>query len=183
MLADINARRHALTRMPKQGIGAEIGVHKGDFSASILQISKPKRLYLIDPWKCFDSPDHKTSLFGSDNVSQTDMDARFQAVEKRFKKVPAVRILRDTSDAAAVSIRNKELDFVYIDGDHNYAGVQADLENYYPKVKTGGLIFLDDYTLTGWWRDGVVRAAHEFLARHPCRIDFAMDNQICIQKV
>lgn len=183
MIADINARRHALTQMTKQGVGAEIGVHKGDFSASILQIAKPKRLYLIDPWKCFDTAQHKTSLFGSDNVTQADMDARFKDVEKRFEKAAAVKIVRELSGDAAGKLRDKELDFVYIDGDHNYEGVRADLENFYPKVKLGGQIFLDDYSLTGWWRDGVVRATHEFLAKYPCRIAFVMDNQVCIQKL
>ncbi|MGB3280934.1 MAG: class I SAM-dependent methyltransferase [Pseudorhodobacter sp.] len=169
--------------MTKQGVGAEIGVHKGDFSASILQIAKPKRLYLIDPWKCFDTAQHKASLFGSDNVTQADMDARFKDVEKRFEKAAAVKIVRELSGDAAGKLRDKELDFVYIDGDHNYEGVRADLENFYPKVKLGGQIFLDDYSLTGWWRDGVVRATHEFLAKYPCRIAFVMDNQVCIQKL
>lgn len=35
-------------------------------------------------------------------------------------------------------------DMVYIDGDHEYEGVKADLEAFYPIVKEGGLIFGDD---------------------------------------
>jgi predicted O-methyltransferase YrrM len=111
------------------------------------------------------------------------MDARFKDVEKRFEKAAAVKIVRELSGDAAGQLRDKELDFVYIDGDHNYEGVRADLESFYPKVKLGGQIFLDDYSLTGWWRDGVVRATHEFLAKYPCRIAFVMDNQVCIQKL
>uniref|UniRef100_A0A914WZV0 Class I SAM-dependent methyltransferase n=1 Tax=Plectus sambesii TaxID=2011161 RepID=A0A914WZV0_9BILA len=35
-------------------------------------------------------------------------------------------------------------DMIYIDGDHEYEGVKADLAAYYPIVKKGGLFFGDD---------------------------------------
>ena len=43
-----------LHSIPKYSIGAEIGVHQGDFSEQILTITKPKKLFLIDLLK-FDS--------------------------------------------------------------------------------------------------------------------------------
>lgn len=37
-----------------------------------------------------------------------------------------------------------DVDFLFIDGDHSYAGVKADYENYAPLVRPGGLIVLHD---------------------------------------
>ncbi|TWI86310.1 methyltransferase family protein [Chitinophaga japonensis] len=39
---------------------------------------------------------------------------------------------------------HNDVDFLFIDGDHSYAGVKADYENYTPLVRTGGLIVLHD---------------------------------------
>ena len=53
-LKEINQNRSRLfllQSMPKNSICAEIGVNRGNFSKSILNIVKPKTLYLIDPWK------------------------------------------------------------------------------------------------------------------------------------
>ena len=43
-------RNFVLSRMPRGGVAAEIGVDQGFFSSAILAIAKPKLLYLIDPW-------------------------------------------------------------------------------------------------------------------------------------
>jgi hypothetical protein len=36
--------------LPKNGIGAELGVFKGQFSPMLMRYAKPKELHLIDPW-------------------------------------------------------------------------------------------------------------------------------------
>ena len=54
----------------------------------------------------------------------------------------------DSSEASS-HIDNDYLDFVYIDGNHSFEYVQSDLDSYYPKVKVGGYIILDDWN----WRD------------------------------
>lgn len=43
-------RLKLLKSMPKSAVCAEIGVWKGKFSKTILEITLPKRLHLIDPW-------------------------------------------------------------------------------------------------------------------------------------
>lgn len=40
---------------------------------------------------------------------------------------------------------SEPIDFLYIDADHSYRGVSADLEAWVPHVKSGGLIVGDDY--------------------------------------
>jgi hypothetical protein len=43
---DVDPRAFLLRRFPGGSIGAEIGVHKGEFSEQILRIVKPRKLHL-----------------------------------------------------------------------------------------------------------------------------------------
>jgi predicted O-methyltransferase YrrM len=47
------------------------------------------------------------------------------------------------------STLNKQYDAVFIDGNHSYEYVKKDLENYYPKVKIGGIVALHDANFEG----------------------------------
>jgi hypothetical protein len=35
--------------VPKEGVGAEVGVHKGHFTPVLLEIARPSKLHIIDP--------------------------------------------------------------------------------------------------------------------------------------
>ena len=59
--------------------------------------------------------------------------------------------------AAAKNFSDKFFDIVFIDGDHTYAAVKADLEAWWPKVRAGGIFCGDDYA----WSD-VKRAVDAF---------------------
>lgn len=50
-----------------------------------------------------------------------------------------------TLDAAAWWERAATIDYLYVDADHSYEGVCADLLAWVPHVKPGGLILGDDY--------------------------------------
>jgi predicted O-methyltransferase YrrM len=54
-------------------------------------------------------------------------------------------IIRDLSVEAAKLFPDETLDFVYIDAGHDKKSVNEDLNAWYPKVRTGGLIIGDDY--------------------------------------
>lgn len=55
---------------------------------------------------------------------------------------------------------SEPIDFLYVDADHSYEGVKADLEVWYPHVKPGGFVLGDDYGNTSY--PGVKRAWDEF---------------------
>lgn len=50
-----------------------------------------------------------------------------------------------TSERAALLFPDESLDFVFIDADHRYAEVRADVARWWPKVKPGGTIAGHDY--------------------------------------
>lgn len=59
---------------------------------------------------------------------------------------------------------SEPIDFLYVDADHGYKGVTADLEAWLPHVKRGGLIVGDDYNNALY--PGVKRAWDDFGPRH-----------------
>jgi len=51
---------------------------------------------------------------------------------------------RETLEQAKRILDGKEIDFLFIDGDHTYEGVKKDFEFYSPLVQKGGIIALHD---------------------------------------
>ena len=68
--------------------------------------------------------------------------------------------LRTTSLVASQIVRN-DLAAVFLDGDHSYEAVKADIESWMPKIKPGGILAGHDY---GAEHPGVKQAADELLA-------------------
>lgn len=167
---DFDARNFLLDHLGEGTIGMEIGVHKGAFTRRILQRVRPSCLYLVDPWKYETSASYRHSWYGGwMGGNQARMDRRYQTVAKRFSNEIAARrivILREYSNLAFAQLADDLLDWVYIDGNHLYEYVKADLEAALRCVKPGGLITGDDYGEGGWWEGGVKRAVDEFVRNH-----------------
>lgn len=67
-----------------------------------------------------------------------------------------ISIIKRSSEEAAISIPDKSLDLVFLNGDHTAGGCLADIYTWYPKLKEGGVMLGHDYTtLHGF---GVVEA-------------------------
>jgi predicted O-methyltransferase YrrM len=163
-------RARMLAMLPAEGSCAEIGTWRGDFAAVILADRRPSRLYLVDPWEHrTDEAYEKASYGGKMDGGQQALDEMHQSVVERFAgeiSAGQVIVLRRRSTDAAGTFAPESLDWVYIDGDHSYEGVSADLEAYFPAVKPGGLIAGDDYGHQGsWFEDGVKRAVDEVAGR------------------
>jgi hypothetical protein len=161
-------RSELLGLLPRGSVGCEIGVWKGDFSAQILKTVKPRELHLVDPWRFASEAGYDEAWYGGALArSQEDMDRIYEGVKKRFR-VPieegVVVIHRFESAAVAPTFADDYFDWIYIDGNHLYEYVRADLESFTPKVRSGGLVTGDDYGDPGWWKDGVRRAVDEFVA-------------------
>jgi len=161
--------------MPEGSIGAEIGVHEGDFSARIISDVSPQKLHLIDPWEHFDGSEYDRAWYGGHDVSQSEMDRRFEHVKQRFDsniERGQVKIHRVPSDEAVSDFEDAYLDWVYIDGNHLYDYILQDLQLYEPKVKPGGALMGDDYGVEGWWDNGVQEAVDDFVAERdlPLRV-------------
>lgn len=137
-------RERLLGQLPKNAVGAEIGVWKGDFSAALLGALNPKELYLIDPWT-FQAEFPERMFGGSVAKSQADMDEIHDSVMTRFRDCLNVRIRRGYSRDVIKEFPEAFFDFVYIDGNHYYEFVLEDLRSCYSRIRSGGVLCGDDF--------------------------------------
>jgi len=134
---------------------AEIGVQWGVFSKRIVTVLKPKRHYCIDYWKYIDSGYERDT----GNVSDKEHELRYMATVDLLKEEigsGVVKIIRDLSSNALRKLPPASLDFIYIDGNHNYEAVLEDLYNSIRVIKKGGIIGGHDFL-----RQGVNKAVAE----------------------
>jgi len=128
--------------------GVEIGVATGKNALNMLQNLDIDKLYLIDSYS-----------FHPKKYSQHPFIIAKRNLKKYTDRIVWVRRRsEDAVDKIPVGI-----DFVYIDGNHRYKYVKLDIELYYPKIRTGGVIGGHDYVAD---YSGVVKAVQEFAGKH-----------------
>jgi len=141
-------RAEVLKAVPPSGVGAEIGVWKGDFSQVLLDRAQPKTLHLIDPWRFVSGRPHLW-YGGAKARDQDAMDAIYSDVCRRFRDDARVIVHRASSDKLLELVQSGSLDWAYIDGDHSRESVLRDLHLCWEAVRPGGLLLGDDFA----WRD------------------------------
>jgi hypothetical protein len=174
-------RTHLLERIPAGGRAAEIGVWRGDFSQMILDIARPSELHLVDPWAFIDDAPYAWEG-GKVAGDQGSMDALYRSVAARFADRPEVILHRSTSTEAATTFEPESLDWVYVDGDHRYEFVAADLAHYVPIVRRNGFVVGDDYY---WGPDKglpVKRAVTECIASGSVELVAILDSQFILRR-
>jgi len=172
-------RKFLLKMMPKNAICAEIGVFKGGFSNQILQVTKPKKLHLIDLWEL---ESNKTILESShENNLEEDWNDIYELVIKKFNNNKNVLIHKGNSEDILKSFNDNYFDWIYIDGDHSYKGVKNDLELSYKKVRINGFITGDDYYENKDY--DVINAVDEFIKNYPVELIIIKNTQFIIKKL
>ncbi len=134
--------------------GVEIGVSTGGHSDAILKQTKVETLYSIDPWQT------NPSLHMPNQVMFDILHLRVVSRLKRYGHRSIV--FRNYSYEIVEQFTNESLDFVFVDGDHTYAAVKKDLEDWYGKIRPGGFMAGDDYATV---HPGVPQAVNEFFAK------------------
>lgn len=180
-------RRFLLDMLPTASVGAEIGVHEGDFSRALLEVVAPVHLHLIDPWKHETSVTYANAWYGGRaEQGQVEMDERYAAVLARFEReieVGQVIVHRGPSEDVLLGVPDDTFDWVYIDGNHLYEFVARDLELSLSKTRPGGLVTGDDYAAGGWWGGGVKRAVDELAEAGTARLVLIKDRQFVFEKL
>jgi len=137
----------------KEMVCAEIGTFEGENAEYILKNLNIKKIYLIDPWSEYGDYKEKSK-------TQKNLNKAYTKTLKRLRKYKdKIVIIKKFSSPAVKDIPNN-LDFVYIDGNHDYKFVKEDLENYYKKLKIGGILAGHDI-----YMPGVSKAFCEFVTK------------------
>lgn len=137
----------------KSLIGVEVGVYKGQHAREMLERLDIKQLMLVDPWEDYEEYTDKR-IKKQIEIALVDAKKLLESFEEKLLWV------KNYSVEAAKKVKDNKLDFVYIDGNHDYEYVKKDIEVWYPKLKKGGLFGGHDYLKDF---SGVIKAVDEFV--------------------
>jgi len=135
----------------KKIIAIEIGTFQGYHAENILKELNIEKLYLVDPYEEYIQEGTLGKTKGS--LSKAERFARNKL--KRFGD--RIFWVKKYSDDAVKDFKEK-VDFIYIDGNHDYKFVKEDMENYFKILKKGGV--MGGHDITGGF--GVEQALVEF---------------------
>jgi predicted O-methyltransferase YrrM len=118
---------------PKRGCIVEIGSFKGA-SAYLLAAGSARQNTAI----------HCIDTFMAENVEESlgaDTHAEFSRNVALFQERIVVHRGWSTQVAGEIA---EHIDLLFVDGDHSYEGVSADLLHYLPKLATQGIVIMHD---------------------------------------
>jgi len=162
----VNTRRELLELLPKNSIGAEVGVFKGEFAQEMLEVVSPSMLYLIDPWRGMINSGDKNGQ----NLEYINGNEYYtKVILPKFGGMSNVKVLREESTILN-SFEDNSIDWIYVDADHQYHSVKHDLALAYSKVKVNGYILGHDYNHT--IHPSVVRAVDELCEQNNLEIQY-----------
>lgn len=141
-------------------VGIEVGTAQGFTTKYLLEMIPDLKLYGIDPYMNYRDWD---GLYIEQEQRLIEFLAKVSPFGERYTHIYKM------SDNATANFEDGLMDFVFIDGEHTYAQVTSDCKNYWPKVKSGGLLIGHDYTAI---RE-VFRAVNDFAARENLTISQA----------
>jgi len=101
-----------------------------------------RELTLVDLWRIPNEESLGDDSFGTNLRSSRIMQSAVKKVERFW---PRVTFVQKPSVLASRLFDEAALDFVFIDAGHDYCSVWEDLQAWWPKVRSGGLMAGDDY--------------------------------------
>lgn len=135
----------------------ECGVLRGAHAIEMWKALNIKELYLLDQWR------EKWEHYHMPQIRDYAME-----VFKYFDQMQNVFIIR--GDALKFpGFHEAQFDFVYLDDNHKYLHVLAEMRRYYDTVKVGGILAGDNYTPGGQ----VEKAVKKFCADARCTYTWA----------
>jgi predicted O-methyltransferase YrrM len=135
--------------LPERAICVEIGSYLGASALFLASGIKERlgHLYCVDTWK-------------NDAMSEGPRDTfnEFLSNINEFLDNNIITPMRGYSTEVAKTF-DKEIDLLFIDGDHSYKAVKANIESYLPKLRDKGIVIFHDYS----WAEGVRQAVSEYI--------------------
>lgn len=128
----------------------EIGIWKADFTKLMLESRNDLFCYGVDPY----------TPYGRMRRQQNDWNNIYDRVVRKMQPFhERFKLVRKTSNDALPFVP-AYVDWVFIDGNHDYEFVLNDLKLYEPLIRPGGIMSGHDYTTP---KDGVRRAVNEYV--------------------
>lgn len=137
----------------------EVGTWKGASAFDMISACDKKcKVYCVDTW--LGSTEHYDGI-QRDEDGYPNIFKDFWQNVKNYKYENIITPITLPSVDAAEILKSKgvQADVIFIDAAHDYKNTKADLDAYWPLLKSGGLFFGDDFN-PGWC--GVIGAVQQF---------------------
>ena len=129
--------------------GVEIGTDQGEYAEVLLRTIPYLDLTCVDPWK---KEAYEQGYQPESNEPQEYFDKRYQETINRLEKyyylkslAPRAHIYKMKSLEALEYFADNSLDFVYIDGNHDFLNTTQDIHYWTKKVRPGGIVSGHDF--------------------------------------
>lgn len=158
---------------------AEIGVFDGRLSRRLLY-RLDLNLLMVDPWGSVASSDDAKYEEGYQVSTPEDWEATLETAMQNVAWAPhRARIYRGTSLEAAAEF-DELFDVVFLDGDHGYEAVSADIRAWWPKIAPGGWLGGHDYRTD--MDVGVVEAVEDWADEEIITVHLGKNHTWWVQK-
>lgn len=130
----------------------EVGVWKGHSVSYLAAKNRDSKIYAVDLFEL------SRELFHGE--IQKQIPYIYDIYNKNLELTGTRKTIRDIKGLSwdvANHFQDQTVDFVFLDASHNYESVTKDINAWFPKVRSGGIIAGHDYS----W-DGVNSAVKEF---------------------
>ena len=130
-------------------VGVEVGLYRGESFTTMLQVCKNvKTLYGIDPWTSYHDEIGGGTMVVDPKQIDLVREMTLHYIEWSGEKDRA-EILEMTSAEGAAQFEDESIDFVFVDSYISTQDVIDHMEDWYPKVRVGGLFTGHDYLDSG----------------------------------
>ena len=149
---------------------AEVGIGYGTHAKHVLKTTQVDQLYLIDPMVFYPNDGFANDVMKHEPVVTGNNFNEFADLIRNELSTWQSRFTWFRQPSLSISnnqIADESLDCVFVDGDHSYGAVLADLSFWWTKVRTGGQLLGDDY-----WMPDVQRAVDQFARTNGLKYDF-----------
>jgi len=129
-----------LIKSKKPAVVVELGTHYGvsffGFCEAAEKYSTTTRLYAIDTWE------------GDNHAGYYD-NTVYRTVKEHLEKyhIGRAKLIRERFEVALGKFQDKSIDLLHIDGLHTYEAVEADFNQWLPKMKDDGCILFHDWNV------------------------------------
>lgn len=143
----VRARRFIAELVPKGGVGAEIGVFTGLFSAMLLDVARPRLFHAVDLWwEAFG--EHYPDWGAYTAHGRLSTRAAHAAATRRIARHARGAEWHMVVEYSAVwlaGLPRHHLDWAYLDTGHTFEGTREELALLASRLRPGGVLIGDDW--------------------------------------
>lgn len=120
----------------------EIGSYCGASASIIASIFTKSQINCVDPWEKYIEDCSTYDI----NRQELELKEAEEIFDRTIIAYPNITKNKMSSVNYAKLIPNESINFIYIDGNHQYSSVKQDIEIWLPKIKFGGFLSGHDFS-------------------------------------